>query len=311
MQATLIYNESAGNNSYPQPEDILEALRRVGFDPVYPLTSTEEDLDRALANAGDLVVVAGGDGSVRAVAIRLLGKNARITPLPMGTANNIARTYGLDGNPLGIIAGLADSTEHGHDVGRVQTPHGTFHFLEATGIGMFADMMKNYHPEQGKSIVRTVQATLETLRDYQPKFFQFSLDGQDLSGSYLLFEVMNTPAMGFRYILAPGADPGDGMFDLVLIHANQRESYLRFAAGVMARNLQNDPAVSLLRGRRLEIAWRGFPLHIDGEVLPGFDGRVEIEPGEDESQGLGVAGPYLQIELLPQAVHFLVPRVSR
>ncbi len=108
METTLIYNQQAGNTTQPGPDQILEALRQVGFDPVYRPTETEEELDDVLAQAKDLVVVAGGDGSVRAVAIRLLGRNIRITPLPMGTANNLARTLALPANPLKIIAGLSD-----------------------------------------------------------------------------------------------------------------------------------------------------------------------------------------------------------
>jgi diacylglycerol kinase family enzyme len=309
METTLIYNQQAGNNFHAGPDEILAALRQVGFEPSYHPTSTEEDLDRVLAQAQDLVVVAGGDGSVRAVATRLLGKKVRITPLPMGTANNLARAYGLTGKPLDVVAGLADPLERDHDIGRVQTPQGVFYFLEAMGIGVFADILKNYKPEEGKSVVRSIQAVMDTLKEYHPKFFHFTVDGEDLSGSYLLFEVMNTPTMGFRYMLAPGAKPDDSLFDLVLIHASQQESYLRFAAGVLTGTLPGDPSVSLQKGRRLEIAWRGFPVHIDGEVLAGLHGQAATEFIDEESEALEVAGPFLRVDLLPKAVHFLIPKV--
>jgi diacylglycerol kinase (ATP) len=312
MQATLIYNQQAGNNAQTTPDDILEGLRRVGIDPVYHPTATEKDLDHVLAEAKDLVVVAGGDGSLRAVAIRLMGKNVRITPLPMGTANNIARMLALTSNPLDIISGLADPLERDLDIGSVTMPQGTFYFLEAMGIGVFADGMKKYNPENGKSVLRSIQSAMETVKDYQPKFFHINLDGQDLSGSYLLVEVMNTPTMGLRYMLAPDAKPDDGLFDLVMIHASQRENYLRFIAGVLTGSLVKLPSVSVQKGSHLEIAWRGFPLHLDAEVIAGLEWLSEedlIEP--DESNLLDVAGPFLSVELLPEAIHFLVPRFSQ
>jgi len=309
MHTTLIYNPQAGNTIQPGPDEILEALRRIGFDPVYHPTSTETDLDRALAEAKDLVVVAGGDGSIRAVAIRLLGKKVRITPLPMGTANNISRMLALTINPLEIIAGLADPVECDLDIGRVLMPHGPFYFLEAMGIGMFADGMNKYKPEDGKSILRSLQSARETLREYQPKFFHVNLDGEDFSGSYLLLEVMNTPTMGLHYMLAPDAKADDGFFDLVLIHASQRENYLRFVAGVLTGSLEKLPVVSIHRGSRLEIAWRGFPLHLDGEVIAGLDWIDEDELSKTaESNTLDVAGPYLSVELVPKAIRLLVPR---
>jgi diacylglycerol kinase family enzyme len=230
----------------------------------------------------------------------------------MGTANNIARMLALTSNPLEIISGLANPLERDLDIGRVTMPQGSFYFLEAMGIGVFADGMRKYNPENGKSILRSIQSAMETVKDYQPKFFHVNLDGEDLSGSYLLVEVMNTPTMGLRYMLAPDAQPDDGLFDLVLIHASQRENYLRFVAGVLTGSLEKLPMVSMQRGRHLEIAWRGFPLHLDAEVIAGLDWLDEenlIE--QDESNPLDVAGPFLSVELIQKAIHFLVPKFSQ
>ena len=312
MQATLIFNPQAGNASNLTPDEILKALDLSGYDATYSPTSKEEDLDRVLTDVKELVVVAGGDGSVRAVATRLLKRNIQIAPLPLGTANNIAHMLALAGKPLEIIAGLADPVKRDMDIGCVVTPRGTEYFLEAMGIGVFADALEKYNPEDGKSVVRAIQTLRKTLNDYQPKFFHVNVDGQDLSGSYLLFEVMNTPTMGYHYLLAPDAKPDDGLFDLVLIHANQREAYLKFIRAALKGTLEKLPDVSILKGRKLEIAWRGFPLHIDGEVMAGSDWLVDhTGPSQkEEPELLDVSKPYLRVELIPQAVHFLVPKAG-
>jgi diacylglycerol kinase (ATP) len=309
MEATLIYNTQARNTSKLSVDQILEALHRVGYDPIHIVTSTEEELDRVLENAKDLVVVAGGDGSIRAVAIRLLGRNIRILPLPLGTANNIARMLGLTGTPLEIIAGLADPMERDMDMGRVVTPQGTEYFLEAMGIGAFADVMEKYKPEEGKSIVRSVDTMLNTLNNYQSKFFHINVDGEDLSSSYFMCEVMNTPTVSYRFTLAPDAQADDGQFDLVLIHANQLESYLKLMSGLWTGTVVSLPDVSVKRGHTLEIAWRGFPLHLDGTVFGGLNWAEDrTEMGEPNL--LDVAKPYLQVELMPKAIHFLIPRIK-
>ncbi len=308
--ATLVFNPQAKSTSKVKPEDILEALKQSGYDPIYTPTASEDDLDGVLKQVKDLVVVAGGDGSIRAVATRLLNRNIPIAPLPLGTANNIARTLSLNGDPQKIVAGLADPVERFLDIGCVTTPKGTNYFLEAMGIGMFADILEKYNPEDGKSIGRAIQTLLKTLNDYQPKFFHVNVDGQDLSGSYLLFEVMNTPTMGFHYRLAPAAKPDDGLFDLVLIHANQREKYVKFIKSVLTGTLETLPDVSIQRGRKLEIAWRGFPVHMDGVAMAGKEwmGEDLDESPMEEPELLEVAKPYLQVEIMPGAVHFLVPK---
>ena len=241
---------------------------------------------------------------------RLLKRNIPIVPLPLGTANNIARTLSINGNPQDIIAGLADPAERILDVGCVTTPKGPNYFLEAMGIGVFADILEKYNPENGKSIGRAIQTLLKTLNDYQPKFFHVNVDGQDFSGSYLLFEVMNTPTMGFHYQLAPEAKPDDGLFDLVLIHANEREKYVKFIKSVLTGTLETLPDVSIQKGRKLEIAWRGFPLHLDGLAMAGKEwmGDNVDEVHMEEPELLDVSKPYLQVEIMPEAVHFLVPK---
>jgi diacylglycerol kinase (ATP) len=312
MEVILMYNPQAGSASKLTADQILEGLRQAGHNPSYIPTSTEADLDKVLADAKELVVVAGGDGSIRAVATRLLDRNVRIAPLPMGTANNITRMLGLTGAPLEIIAGLADPMQRDMDMGRVVTPQGTEYFLEAMGIGAFADVMEKYKPEEGKSLARGLETILNTLNTYQPKFFHINVDGEDLSGSYFMCEVMNTPTLSFRFTLAADAQADDGLFDLVLIHANERESYLKFIKGVLTGTLESQPSVSIKRGKKLEIAWRGFPLHLDGTVLAGLNWMEEqADPSKmKEPKLLDVAKPYLQVELMPKAIHFLIPRTN-
>jgi len=310
MQATLIYNPNAGSTSQLSPDKMLEALQQAGYEPIYLPTLQENDLDQALEDAKGLVVVCGGDGSIRAAAIRLLGKNNRIAPIPMGTSNNLCRMLELNGRPLDIIAGLADPEERDIDLWQVTTPFGTDYFLEALGIGGGADAMQKYNPEAGKSVRRGIQTTLQTLNGYQPKFFHINVDGQDFSGSYFLCEVMNSPMVGHHFVLAPEAKPDDGLFDLVLVHESQRASIIKLIKAVLTKSVGRLPEVSMYRGRKLEIAWRGFPIHLDGTVTSGLDGVdvLNSPAANDEPELLDVEKPYIRVELAPYPVHFCVPK---
>jgi diacylglycerol kinase family enzyme len=111
-------------------------------------------------------------------------------------------------------------------------------------------------------------------------------------------------------MLAPNAKADDGLFDLVLIHANERDNYLKFMTGTLMGTLESFPAISIQRGRELEIAWRGFPIHVDGEVISGagWIERYESSVKMDDSNLLDVPDPYLKVEVVPKAIHFLVPK---
>ncbi|MDX1686479.1 MAG: diacylglycerol kinase family protein [Candidatus Promineifilaceae bacterium] len=299
MKATLIYNQNARQTDQVTVETLQNALRAAGYYPVYTPTLSEEDVDEALADAtGGLVVAAGGDGTVRAVATRLLDRDAVLTILPLGTANNIARTLGIEGDPLELVDRLADPVKCAFDVGRVTAPWGTHYFLEALGFGFYADTLVAYEPEKEKSVLRAVRAFTQTLPDYQARPFTMVLDGNDISGDFLLVEVLNTTAFGPRLKVAPEADVGDGLFEVIRVRARERDSFVRYMLSLVAEELDELPSVEVSRGKRLEVVWTGFPLHVDGELHP--DSRDRMEGGAAEEAEL-------LIEVMPQALDFWLP----
>lgn len=299
MKATLIYNQNARQTDQVTVGALQNALQAAGYHPVYTPTMSEEDLEAALADAdGGLVVASGGDGTVRAVATRLLGRDAVLSILPLGTANNIARTLGIEGDPLELISRLAEPVKRAFDVGRVTAPWGAHYFLEALGFGFYADTLEAYEPEKEKSILRAVRAFTQTLPDYQARPFTMFLDGQEISGDFLLVEVLNTTAFGPRLKVAPEADVADGLFEVIRVRSQEQDSFVRYMLSLVTEELDELPSVEVSRGSRLEIMWTGFPLHVDGELHPDNVGRPVGSAGEEAK---------LLVEVMPQALEFWLP----
>lgn len=298
MKAILIYNQNARQTDQVTAGALQHALQAAGYHPVYTPTVSEEDVEAALAAAdGGLVVAAGGDGTVRAVATRLLGRDVALSILPLGTANNVARTLGIEGNPLDLIARLAEPVGRAFDVGRVTAPWGTDYFLEALGFGFYADTLVAYEPEKEKSILRAVRAFTKTLPDYQARPFTMLLDGEDISGDFLLVEVLNTTAFGPRLKVAPEADVADGLFEIIRVRARERDNFVSYMLSLVAEELNELPSVEVSRGSRVVVAWTGFPVHVDGELQPDSG---------DQPEGPGVEAKLL-IEVMPKALEFWLP----
>jgi diacylglycerol kinase family enzyme len=270
VQATLIFNENAGGNGNKEltPERLQEALLEAGFFPVYKATQSEEELDDALQDVDGLVLAAGGDGTVRAVVTRLIGRKLPLALLPMGTANNVARSLGIEGSPLEIIAQLKQPQIYRFDVGQVEAPWGKDYFLEGAGFGFFADTLATYEPEKGKSIIRGLQAFTNTLQQGQAYSTVLSADGQPVNGDFLLVELLNTKAVGPRLKLAPDADPGDGLLDLVMIQESDREGFLQYAGSLLTEDLDRLQTVDTKKVEEVTFRWDGFPVHVDAEIRP-------------------------------------------
>ena len=88
MRVTLIHNPVAGDDEEPDANELMGIIRAAGHDLAYR-SAKDGDWSASLEDPGDLVVVAGGDGTVGRVARRLIDTGIPLTLLPIGTANNV------------------------------------------------------------------------------------------------------------------------------------------------------------------------------------------------------------------------------
>lgn len=299
MEATLIFNVRAGGARRGDPARLLEALEAAGYRARHWPTENEDDLERLSSVATGLVVVAGGDGSLRAVVRRLLGCPLPISLIPLGTANNIARSLGLYGDPLRLIGGLRTPRSQRFDVGKVSGPWGEDIFLEAFGIGLFAEMLAHYDPQQGKSLPRAVDTLREVATRYEAKRYRLRLDGQEISGRYVALEALNTPATGPRLQFAPDARSDDGLLDVVCVLEPAGVTLVEYTLNLLRGTPGRLPNIRHLRGKKLELLWQEQPLHLDAEVFPRQGTALPDTANRD-----------ITVELLPGALELWLPQVA-
>jgi diacylglycerol kinase (ATP) len=283
VRVILLHNPSAGDDR-PTKTTLLAVLAAAGYAAEY-LSTKHDGWEGALGEPADLVVVAGGDGTVAKVARSIAGCGSPLAILPLGTANNIARTFGLDGQPRDLVARWRNAGVRPLDLGVAVGPWGRRYFVEACGGGLFADfLVASQRPEMQKrlrqggaeeQVRRGVESILSTLADYQPHHWRIVVDGRDLSGEYLMVEAMNIRSIGPRLELASAADPGDGLLDVALLPAAEREAFAdylrRRLAGEAAR-----PRLTIERGRRIQICQLSCAdsgVHVDDDLAPRAAGH--------------------------------------
>jgi diacylglycerol kinase (ATP) len=303
VRVTLVYNPTAGDEQHAGAH-LVEQLADAGFDP--RLVSKRKKVPRRLEDPGELVAVAGGDGSVKSVALELAGRGVPMAILPMGTANNIAKSLGIMGSVAELIAGWQRAERRRLRVGSVTGPWGMMPFVESAGVGLFAELVTRGREEvdentaglTGHAIDRALLLLRRITGDQAPRYREVTLDGTDLSGEYLLVEAMNIPLAGPNVALAPGADWSDDLLDLVLVTERERsalQEYLRARLGGAAAPLE----LPVRRGRRVMLRASPSELHVDDEAYKpepdserpdGAEGEVRIEL-RDESEGVEVLMP--------------------
>src|SRR5262245_17508619 len=125
MRVSLFYNEGAGDGI--SLERIVRALHRQRHQLV---CIVEKDPEALIRGPSDLVVAAGGDGTVSAAARALAGRGVPLAILPLGTANNIARCLGTDGSIEQVIESWRTARRRPFDLGTVHGAWGREWFVE-------------------------------------------------------------------------------------------------------------------------------------------------------------------------------------
>lgn len=297
MDVVLLHNEKAGNESWSRKE-LIRLVRGAGYEPQYYRVKTALEHPEVLEK-GEFVIVAGGDGAIRKTALALLGRKRALAPLPLGTANNIVRSFNLPLHPEDIIAGWKHGRRRGFDVGVIEGPWGKRHFIEGIGIGLISrciaviehiDELADYELKKAKHrLHRDLCVATALAHELHPLPAELSFDGRRVSEAFLLLEVLNIRRAGPGMELAPHASPRDGRFDVVTVTAAQRPKLVEIFD---ARLTGRDPAGSLTtrRSRHLQLKV-GAPCDIRID-----DGTLQVE-----------ADTTLEITLKPRALEFMLP----
>jgi diacylglycerol kinase family enzyme len=237
-----------------------------------------------------MVVVAGGDGTVRRVAKRVVGRGVPLAILPVGTANNVARSFGQVGAMRSIVAGWRNGVRLGLDVGIVRGPWGEERFVEAFGGGAFAGMIASGVTRRaqdragyaGNRIDRGLQMFCDAIRAEPCQPWRLRLDDEEIEGDFLLVEAMNVRCIGPNLPLAPAADPSDGHLDVLLAAEEDREPLLAYAEQRLHGHHPSCPRLTARRGCRLRAEMGTGHVHVDDRIWAtvgerDHDRAVEVE----------------------------------
>jgi diacylglycerol kinase (ATP) len=260
----LLHNPTAGA-SHPNAEDLLKSIRTaIGIKPSYFSTKNANWKD-ALSKRWDLVILAGGDGIVGRGVRWLRDRKTPIAILPLGTANNIARSLGIEGDLDSLLSRLATSSARSFDVGTAKGPWGREMFLEALGVGSIAEGVSQGERRPPKPIRLDMarEDLQELVKHAEPELFELKIDGEKFAGEFLFVEVLNLPFTGPALPLAFHASPDDGLFDVVFLEARNRRTMLTW----LGDNPEDaPPPLTVLKGKKVKMVWHGGHLRIDSRV---------------------------------------------
>lgn len=307
MRVLVILNPRSRGGATARRWPAVEAKLRAALGPLeVEATRAPRDAER-IAREGvragvELLVVAGGDGTLSETAAGLLGAGlgqyAEIAPLPLGTGGDFVRGLGLPADVDAAIARIAAGKTRRLDAGRIafrdRRGHpATTHFLNIASIGIsgLVTELVNRAPKALGGRLSFLIGTLRAIVRWQAGPVRLRVDGEIVhEGPLDLAAVANGSYFGGGMRVAPRACADDGLFDVVWIRGSSRSKLVRNLPLLYDGRHLALPEVASRRGVRVEAepldsdteTW----MEVDGEPIGRLPASFELLPGALALRGL-------------------------
>ena len=291
----VILNPAAGRGYGGRAEPKLrQCLETEALD--FDLVRTEGpghavELARYAARDGfEMVVAAGGDGTANEVINGLMtaSPGTSVPPmgiLPAGSGSDFASGIGLPTDLQEACHRIAHSHCKAIDIGRVtvagQEPR---YFGNVVGVGFDgAVLIETLKIKRLRGLALYLLAVLKTIfLNFDAPMTKVTYDEREMMLPAMLVSVTNGPREGGGFLIAPDAEPDDGLFDLCIAHEVDRLTILRLLPHFLRGTHIDLEPITMARARQVIISSpEGLIAHVDGEVLctdaPWI--RCEILPG--------------------------------
>ncbi|WP_188497551.1 diacylglycerol kinase [Pullulanibacillus pueri] len=280
-RARLIYNPTSGRELMKRNLPyILERLEGAGYETSCHATTGVGDATtsaRAAVQRGfDLVIAAGGDGTINEVINGLAEQPNRpkFAIIPMGTTNDFARAINMPKDIEKACDILCEGHEVPLDIGKVNHQY----FINIAGGGTLTELTYEV-PSKLKTMLGQLayyMKGIEMLPSIRPTHVRIEYDGKLLEDEIMLFFVTNTNSVAGFEKIAPNASYNDGMFDLLVLKKTNLAEFIRLARLALKGEHINDPKVLYTKAAHVKVETEEkMQLNLDGEyggMLPGtFD----------------------------------------
>ena len=278
-RALVVFNPTAGARRRKRLAAVLDGL--TGLSCHYDLfrTSGRGDAESAAKDAGDrgydLIIAAGGDGTVNEIANGLASAKTPIpmAVLPLGTANVLAAEIGLKTNPQSVLSMIAGGRTRSIRLGEAEGRY----FVLMASAGLDSAVVRGVNLALKRStgqLAYGVEALVQAFSYSFPELI-VTIDGVDHSARMVV--ACKARCYGGPFQAAPRADLSDGLIHAVLMKQGGLAATLRYGMALALGRLPLLPDVEIIPAQRMKIsAASGVPLQADGDLIASLPVEIAV-----------------------------------
>jgi len=245
---------------------------------VHPDSQVESVVRSAIKGGTNLIVVAGGDGTIDSVVGAMIGSSATLGIIPTGTRNNLAFNLGVPSTIAGAVALLREGRRLKVDVGKMQHGRSSRWFLEDATLGLLSDIYPFADSIQHGDLTQ-IGNLLSTVVSSTPSHLRIILDGRKkISISAYMVLIANMPYIGPRFQISPDVSWNDNRLDVFVFSDMSKLDLISYAMQSTSGAIE-DTRVKHYRVKRLKIhSDPPMPVLADGMLLDPGPVTAQVHP---------------------------------
>ncbi|MBF0372427.1 MAG: lipid kinase [Alphaproteobacteria bacterium] len=278
-RAVLIINRHSRRGG-EDTSRLAARLRALGLDLIVEEPGDKHEVAGILARhraSVDLVVLGGGDGTLSAAAPALMAAGRPFAVLPLGTANDLARTLGVPLSPEEACAVAANGQPHPIDLGEVNGHY----FFNVASLGLTAEVKRHLSHDVKRrwGVAGYALSAMRAVREARGFRAEIHVDGRPAKLRAVQIAVGNGRHYGGGMTIAWDARIDDHHLDLTAIAPRGPAGLVLLIPGLRRGRLEGRSGVLVERGREIHIATdRSMPVSADGDVVTRTPAHFRVIP---------------------------------
>jgi diacylglycerol kinase (ATP) len=275
----FILNPNAGNNrSKGRAAAISRFLDLNRYDPFFRFTEGPRHAGKIVKQLIDegfkKIVAVGGDGTVNEVAAALIGENASLGIIPVGSGNGLARFLKIPTHVPQAIRILNHDHIQRIDAGKVNE----YWFFCTCGVGFDARVGHKFSKSKKRGFVTYLRTIIREFRNYRPRKYKFTIDSVDYIRKAFLITIANAGQYGNDAYIAPGAKIDDGWFDVCILKPFPLARTLFLGLRLFNRSIEKTRYMEIIKGKEISFVKpkKKYIFHYDGEPVKFKKTKIQI-----------------------------------
>lgn len=238
--------------------------------------SVEQMVGKALAKNFDIIVAAGGDGTVNQVASQLAGTEKLMGIIPMGSGNGFARHNGIPMNTEKALQLLNRPTLKKVDTVLINNQR----YVNVAGIGFDAHIGYLFATAASRGFKTYTKIVMKELSSFKPENYTLTIDGKEYQEDAFLISVTNGSQWGNNATIAPHASTRDGLMDVVVMKPFKFYDVPQLALQMFSKSIDKNIHILSFKASNVVIQRNNKgAVHFDGEPAEmGAEISFKIDP---------------------------------